>query len=136
MRESCGASSSDARLLGVQLDLTNTESIASGAKAIEQAVGAPYALVHNAGITAVGCVEEVGIDVWHDLFATNLFGPVMLTQALLPSMRAAGKGRIVIISSAGGVRVCRRSRPTRRSRVHPSGGANRWPTSWHPSVSA
>ena len=104
MRESCGASASDARLLGVQLDLTNTESIASGAKAIEQAVGAPYALVHNAGITAVGCVEEVGIDVWHDLFATNLFGPVMLTQALLPSMRAAGKGRIVIISSAGGVR--------------------------------
>ena len=43
IRESCGASSSDARLLGVQLDLTNTESIASGAKAIEQAVGAPYA---------------------------------------------------------------------------------------------
>ena len=82
IREACGASSSDARLLGVQLDLTNTESIESGAKAIEQAVGAPYALVHNAGITAVGCVEEVGIDVWHDLFTTNLFGPVTLTQAL------------------------------------------------------
>jgi NAD(P)-dependent dehydrogenase (short-subunit alcohol dehydrogenase family) len=49
-------------------------------------------------------VEEVGINVWEEMFHTNLFGPVTLTQGLLPSMRAAGEGRIVIVSSAGGVR--------------------------------
>ncbi len=38
------------------------------------------------------------------MFATHVFGPVALTKALLPSMRAAGRGRIVLISSAGGVR--------------------------------
>ncbi len=34
----------------------------------------------------------------------HVFGPVALTKALLPSMRAAGRGRIVVVSSAGGVR--------------------------------
>jgi NAD(P)-dependent dehydrogenase (short-subunit alcohol dehydrogenase family) len=104
IRAACGAPTDDARLIGVRLDLNDAESIASAAKSIEDAVGAPYALVHNAGVTAVGCVEELGIDIWEDMFQTNLFGPVTLTQKLLPSMRNAGKGRIVIVSSAGGIR--------------------------------
>ena len=104
LREATGAWTDDPRLISVQLDLTDVASIAAAAKAIEEAVGAPHALVHNAGITAVGCVEEVDLDVWKQLFTTNLFGPVALTKALLPSMRAAGRGRIVVISSEGGVR--------------------------------
>jgi NAD(P)-dependent dehydrogenase (short-subunit alcohol dehydrogenase family) len=43
-------------------------------------------------------------EVWEQLFRTNLFGPVRLTRELLPSMRAAGRGRIVVVSSQGGVR--------------------------------
>jgi NAD(P)-dependent dehydrogenase (short-subunit alcohol dehydrogenase family) len=104
LREATGALTDDPRLIGVQLDLTDAASITAAAKAIEEAVGAPHALVHNAGITAVGCVEEMDLDVWEQLFTTNLFGPVALTKALLPSMRAAGHGRIVVISSEGGVR--------------------------------
>ena len=42
--------------------------------------------------------------LWQRLFATSVLGPVALTQALLPSMRAAGEGRIVLVSSAAGVR--------------------------------
>ena len=38
------------------------------------------------------------------MFQTTIFGPVALTNALLPSMRAAGRGRIVMVSSQGGVR--------------------------------
>ena len=38
------------------------------------------------------------------MFATHVMGPVALTKALLPAMRAAGRGRIVLVSSAGGVR--------------------------------
>ncbi|MGA8329145.1 MAG: SDR family NAD(P)-dependent oxidoreductase, partial [Mycobacterium sp.] len=73
-------------------------------KAIEEAVGTPYALVHNAGISAAGMVEETDIALWQNMFATSVLGPVALTQALLPSMRAAGEGRIVLVSSAAGVR--------------------------------
>lgn len=99
-----GLSPDDERLIGVQLDLTDTASITAAAKAIEEAVGAPYALVHNAGISAAGMVEETDMALWQRMFATSVLGPVALTQALLPSMRAAGAGRIVLVSSAAGVR--------------------------------
>src|SRR5262249_20050022 len=94
----------DPRLVGIRLDLDDPTSIAAAAKAIEDAVGAPDALVHNAGIAAVGCVEDMPFEVWERLFRTNLFGPVRLTKELLPSMRAAGRGRIVVVSSQGGIR--------------------------------
>ena len=60
--------------------------------------------MHNAGIAAAGMVEETPMSLWERMFATNIFGPVALTKALLPSMREAGRGRIVLVSSAGGVR--------------------------------
>lgn len=104
LREATGAGEGDDRLIGVQLDLTDAASIAAAAKTITEAVGAPYAVVHNAGISAAGMVEETSPDLWERMFATNVFGPVTLTKALLPSMRQAGRGRIVLISSAAGVR--------------------------------
>ena len=104
LRAATGAAADDPRLVGVRLDLDDPASITAAAKAIEEAVGAPDALVHNAGIAAVGCVEDMPFEVWEQLFRTNLFGPVRLTKALLPSMRAAGRGRIVVVSSQGGIR--------------------------------
>src|SRR5215468_6686352 len=104
LRAATGAAAGDPRLIGVKLDLDDPASITAAARAIEDAVGAPDALVHNAGIAAVGSVEDMPFEVWEQLFRTNLFGPVRLTRALLPSMRAAGHGRIVVVSSQGGVR--------------------------------
>jgi NAD(P)-dependent dehydrogenase (short-subunit alcohol dehydrogenase family) len=104
LREATGPAADDDRLIGVQLDLMDAASISSAAKAIEEAVGAPYALVHNAGISAAGMVEETDMELWQKMFATHVMGPVALTQALLPSMRAAGEGRIVLVASTAGVR--------------------------------
>ncbi len=104
LRRVTGAARDDERLIGVRLDLTDPASIEEAAAAIIAAVGAPYGLVHNAGISAAGMVEETPVDVWERMFATNIFGPVALTRALLPSMRKAGHGRIVLVSSETGVR--------------------------------
>lgn len=104
LRAATGAGEDDDRLIGVQLDLLDPASVSAAAKAIEEAVGAPYALVHNAGISAAGMVEESDMALWQNMFGTSVLGPVALTQALLPSMRAAGEGRIVLVSSAAGVR--------------------------------
>jgi NAD(P)-dependent dehydrogenase (short-subunit alcohol dehydrogenase family) len=104
IRDAMGAGADDDRLIGVQLDLLDAASIAAAAKAIEEAVGAPYALVHNAGISAAGMVEETDMALWQNMFATHVLGPVALTKAVLPSMRAAGEGRIVLVASAAGVR--------------------------------
>jgi NAD(P)-dependent dehydrogenase (short-subunit alcohol dehydrogenase family) len=104
LREVTGAREDDDRLIGVQLDLMDAASIAAAAKAIEDAVGAPYAVVHNAGISSAGMVEEADMALWQNMFTTSVLGPVELTKALLPSMRAACEGRIVLVSSAAGVR--------------------------------
>ncbi|MFZ0831522.1 MAG: SDR family NAD(P)-dependent oxidoreductase [Mycobacterium sp.] len=104
LRAATRAASDDPRLICVPLELTDTASVAAAAKMIEAAVGAPYAVVHNAGISAAGMVEETPISLWETMFATTIFGPVALTNALLPAMRDAGRGRIVMVSSQGGVR--------------------------------
>jgi NAD(P)-dependent dehydrogenase (short-subunit alcohol dehydrogenase family) len=122
LREATGAGADDDRLIGVQLDLLDAGSIAAAAKAIEEAVGAPYALVHNAGISAAGMVEETDMALWQNMFATSVLGPVALTQALLPSMRAAGEGRIVLVSSAAGVR----GQPATAPYSAAKGGLERW----------
>ena len=104
LRSKTGAGVGDSRLIAVPLDLTDSASVTAAAKAIEEAVGAPHALVHNAGISAAGMLEETPMDLWERMFATGVFGPVLLTKALLPAMRTAGRGRILVISSQGGVR--------------------------------
>ena len=104
LREATGAAAGDPRLLAVRLDLDEAASIAACAKAVEAAVAAPDALVHNAGIAAAGCFEDMPGTAWEQIFSTNLFGPVALTKALLPCMRVAGRGRIVVVSSQGGIR--------------------------------
>ncbi len=51
------------------------------------------ALVNNAGIQEVGAIETVPMDRVRGLFETNVFGPVRLTQLVLPQMRERGAGR-------------------------------------------
>jgi NAD(P)-dependent dehydrogenase (short-subunit alcohol dehydrogenase family) len=104
LRAATGATEDDPRLTAVALDLDDEASIVSAARAVVAAVGAPHALVHNAGVASVGCTEEMPLEAWEQVFRTNLFGPVRLTRELLPRMRAAGRGRIIILSSQGGLR--------------------------------
>ena len=62
------------------------------------------------------------MSVWQQMFATHVMGPVALTKALLPSMRAAGRGRIVLVCSAAGVRGMPATAPYSASK----GAMERW----------
>ena len=104
LRSVTGAGPTMRRLHGVQLDVDDPTSIAAAAREVLDTVGAPDGLVHNAGVAGVGCVEEMPAAVYQQIFSTNFFGPVLLTKELLPAMRAAGRGRIVVVSSEGGMR--------------------------------
>lgn len=132
LRAETGAAQDDPRLIGVRLDLTETASIEAAAEQILRTVGAPDAVVHNAGISAAGMVEETPQGLWERMFSTNLFGPVALTTALLPSMRAAGRGRIVLVSSAAGVR----GMPATAAYSAVKGGLERWGESLAGEVAA
>ena len=103
LRTAAGAAVDDRRLVGIPLDLDDPESVARAVAEITDRVGAPRGIVHNAGVAGVGSLEEMPLETWEQIFSTNFFGPVRFTRALLPSMRAAGEGRIVMISSQGAV---------------------------------
>src|SRR5262249_27536024 len=85
-RDVAGAPEGDARLIPVRLDLDDEASIAAAAAEVLDRVGPPHGIVHNAGVAGVGSLEEMPLEVWQQIFSTNLFGPVRLTKALLPAM--------------------------------------------------
>ena len=58
-------------------------------------------LINNAGVGITGAVEEVNMDALRANFETNLFGPLNLTQQILPFMRKLGNGKIINITSIG-----------------------------------
>lgn len=60
-------------------------------------------LVNNAGFGHVGALEEVAEDDLRRVLETNVFGALAMTRAVLPFMRAARRGHIVMMSSVGGV---------------------------------
>ena len=99
LKENLGPAHEPSRLIDVRLDLEDPASIESATARILDTVGAPDGLVHNAGLAGAGAVEEMPVSVVEQMFATNLFGPIRLTKGLLPGMRAAGRGRVVVVSS-------------------------------------
>lgn len=86
----------------VQLDMTDSASIERAVDEIVAANGTIYGLVNNGGIGLRGCLEDTTDDEVRRLFETNVVGTVAVTRAVLPHMRAAGRGRIVTITSVGG----------------------------------
>jgi len=96
------AAARGAELEVVHLDLTDRASIEQAVAAVVDASGGIYGLVNNGGIGLRGCLEDVTDDEVRRLFETNVIGTVAVTRAVLPHMRAAGRGRIVTITSVGG----------------------------------
>ncbi len=92
-----------ARVELVLMDVTDDKSVKDGAESVLENAGKIDILVNNAGYSIAGALEETSIEEAHRLFETNFFGVLRVTQAVLPSMRRHGYGRIVNISSMLGV---------------------------------
>jgi NAD(P)-dependent dehydrogenase (short-subunit alcohol dehydrogenase family) len=84
-----------------QLDVT-AESAAAKIRELVLKYGPFYGVVNNAGIAVAGAFEEQSDADVRAQFETNVFGLMTTTRALLPSMRAARRGRVVNISSLSG----------------------------------
>jgi NAD(P)-dependent dehydrogenase (short-subunit alcohol dehydrogenase family) len=84
------------RLRILSLDVTKPESIA---RAIE-ACGPVDVLVNNAGIGAIGVFEATPMTTVRELFETNTFGVMAITQAVLPQMRGRRSGVVVNVTSS------------------------------------
>ena len=84
------------RLRVLALDITSTDSIATAL----EASGPIDAPVNNAGIGAFGAFEAMPMSTTREVFETNTFGVMAMTQAILPQFRERRSGVVVNVTSS------------------------------------
>ncbi|MFB6183229.1 MAG: SDR family oxidoreductase [Haloarculaceae archaeon] len=84
------------------LDVTDGHRVDAVVDRVLEETGRVDCLVNNAGYGQLGAVEDVPVDVVHDQFDVNVYGPHRLTRAVLPHMRERERGTIVNVSSVAG----------------------------------
>ena len=92
-------------VLPIQLDVTDRSADFDAVERAADHFGTLDIVVNNAGYGHFGMVEELTEDDVRAQMETNFFGALWVTQAALPIMRAQGSGRILQVTSEGGVRT-------------------------------
>lgn len=88
------------RVLVEALDVTDGPGMPERVAAILGKVGGTLdAVVHNAGVAVDAAFEDLSETDARRIMETNFFGVIGLTRVLLPTFRAQGRGRIVVVSS-------------------------------------
>jgi NAD(P)-dependent dehydrogenase (short-subunit alcohol dehydrogenase family) len=91
-------------LLAVKLDVTDPAAAQAAVEAALERFGRIDVLVNNAGNFYAGFFEEIRPEHFRAQVETNLFGPLNVTRAVLPVMRAQRSGLVVTFSSIAGIR--------------------------------
>ena len=90
-------------LLTVALDITDPKAAALAAQAAIDRFGRIDVLVNNAGNFYAGYFENISPEHFRAQMETNFFGPLNVTRAILPIMRAQRGGQIISVSSLAGL---------------------------------
>lgn len=89
-------------LLAVKLDVTNESEAKQAVAAAVERFGRIDVLVNNAGYGLLGAIEEATAEEIERIYATNVFGLLKVTRAVLPQMRKQRSGHVINLSSIGG----------------------------------
>jgi len=93
----------DGRAVPVVLDVTDDEAVFAAVADVEREVGPIDVLIANAGYGHEGVLEESSMADLRRQFDVNVFGAVAVIQAVLPGMRRRRAGRILGVTSMGGL---------------------------------
>jgi 3-oxoacyl-[acyl-carrier protein] reductase len=85
--------------VALQADVSIAADVAQMVRQVESQLGPIAILVNNAGITRPQPIQEITERDWDEVLAVNLKSVFLVTQAVLPGMRAAKWGRIINLSS-------------------------------------
>jgi 3-oxoacyl-[acyl-carrier protein] reductase len=87
------------RAFAVCADVSRAKEAQKMAALVANELGAISILVNNAGVARPQKIEDITEDDWNEIIDVNLKSTFMLTQAVLPGMRAQKWGRIINLSS-------------------------------------
>ena len=85
--------------ISVQADVSISENVERLVKTVENELGPVAILVNNAGIGKMLPPDQVTEEIWNEFLRVNLTSVFLVTQRVLPGMRAARWGRIINLSS-------------------------------------
>lgn len=88
-----------ADLLGVPCDVTDRDSVDGAVSAVLERFGRLDVVVNNAGIGAVGTIEESTEETWRSVLDVNVIGIARVSAAALPALRDSGAASIVNLCS-------------------------------------
>ena len=86
----------------LRVDVASQDSAREAVERIAASGARLYGLVNNAAVTLRGYFEDLTDEEIRRTLDVNLFGAMNMTRAVLPHLRAAGRGRILMMSSVGG----------------------------------
>lgn len=86
----------------LQLDVTHDASVSAAVGEVEKRHGALDVLVNNAGVGYDGAIETIDIDRARAVYEANVWGPVRMSRAAIPNMRAQKSGVIINVTSVAG----------------------------------
>jgi len=83
----------------VPCDVADADAVASVLGTLHEAGSAPDILVNNAGLFPIAPLDEMALAEFERTIAVNLIAPFAVLRAVLPDMKARGRGHVVTIGS-------------------------------------